>query len=278
MSSHERRDAESQMRDDFLNESAAMPTPVELYAVWLDTYRAGSRERDQNTALSDAGPFDAYKYVTPTQDTDEPIPVGHGSRLLNILYVPDVARVGGFTTQWGPQDFGHSTVDTLAYDPHADRLVAATNNPDVVTAYKGVEEVITDPSFGQIRQGVLDALKKHSSEAKFPVDLSSIPGMRVRLAPTPDELAIANIKDAAQPLIHHAKKMRSDDGYPEQGRVNPHDHLDDHAYRVRMAHSADIAGAVVDASVSYATGVPFTTSADPDRFLGSTISASLGEM
>lgn len=145
-------------RAEFLNRSAAIPTPMEAYALWLSVYESQQTkfaphlieqpyntlrhvdERNTTTPGQLGRPSADLSHEsltwsrwTPTRDGGR-VPEGYGSNALDVLILPDMVDVGV-----NPQnkdggagwEFGHSGVFVLERDDTTPSgLRASTNYPN----------------------------------------------------------------------------------------------------------------------------------------------------
>lgn len=173
-----------QARTRYLEQSAAVPTPMEAYALWLALYRAQGGIVQENpvgeysrtalinefdTAFRGAGePLDpqnvdynslAWNRYTPTRNGGKMPPL-YGSSSLELLLLQDVVQQdlakgqdledGSVDTRKG-WEWGHSRVYILKRDPRSPYgFRAETNSPHPVKTYTDVERFLKGKSLPNI--------------------------------------------------------------------------------------------------------------------------------
>lgn len=165
---YEKSARESQMREDFLRESAAFPTPAECYALWLAVYleQGGSAEH-ANHNFAENWHSEDYRYyhnLMPTAWKDSPlsIPVGYGATSMDLLIFEDLVNIdlrptsGDKRPRW---EYGHTTVYVLKKGDGPFGLCASTNELGYVWSYPDVEGVLLGDSVGLLADAYHRRLK-----------------------------------------------------------------------------------------------------------------------
>lgn len=172
-------------RVEYLEDSKAVPTPMEAYALWVAVYKSqggkispgtynynqlatvfGNQSRQKGTGSPvNAETRPDYEDIswdrwTPTSP-DVPIPAGYGSGSLELLVLPDVVdqplyqATDDHRAGW---EWGHTSVYTLKRDSESGKLVAWTNEKRP-QSYKDVDQYIR----GKSLQELTDALSRRTN-------------------------------------------------------------------------------------------------------------------
>lgn len=157
---------EADARLTFLRESQAIPTPIEIYAIWIELYsRQGGkiivRDRNyektahvderNNTYYVDGEENTAIAYENlgwrdwcPTRNGGQ-IPANYGSSSMTLLVLPEVTgqSLTSATEDWREGwEWGHTTVLSVVRDNQfSSGFRAETNKQYGVDSYKDVEEL-----------------------------------------------------------------------------------------------------------------------------------------
>lgn len=164
-------------RTKYLEDTAAVPTPMEVYALWLSVYESqGNKIPESKIPLTEYNSFSSvisedeelkekritYKSIAwnkwaPTKG-EIPIPLGYGSAALEIFILPElVTQPLGATSNdnragW---EYGHSKIYTLTQDPSSPSgYEAETNNPHRVRTFRDVEQYRKGKTFTELLEGL----------------------------------------------------------------------------------------------------------------------------
>jgi len=201
---------ETEERLSFLRESHAIPTPIEIYAIWIELYdRQGGKIRVSDRNYSKTAHIDernntyyvddeentaiayenlGWKNWCPTQDGGQ-IPANYGSSAMTLLILPEVTgqSLTSATDDWREGwEWGHTTVLSIVRDKQAQSgFRAETNKQYGIDSYKDVEELRKSMNLEQMlakynmRKGTKGiSTDKQSFIAKEP-ELSLIKGKTV---------------------------------------------------------------------------------------------------
>lgn len=189
----ERKDVELQRRRvEYLEDSQAVPTPMEAYALWVAVYKSqggevsrgtynynqlatvfGNRSRQKGTgSLVDTETRYDYEDIswdrwTPTSP-DVGIPAGYGSGSLEVFVLPDVVDQPLFSATNDDRagwEWGHTTVYTLQRDPESGKLVAWTNERHP-QSYTDVDQYIRGKSVQELTEALSNKTNNNLSLGK----------------------------------------------------------------------------------------------------------------
>lgn len=169
-----------QARQEYLENSGAVPTPLEAWALWVAVYQAQggavkplnanynqfSRVISKDDALKEPG-FSyaslAWSRWTPTRN-GVPIPAGYGSAALDLLVLPDVVNQP-FTPATDDRrkgwEWGHTRVYTLSYDDNG-VLKAQANSKNIVYVHEDVEQYKKGKSLDTLLSAFNTVQQKHA--------------------------------------------------------------------------------------------------------------------
>lgn len=166
-------DQEFLNRVEYLGNSRSIPTPVEVYAIWIELYvRQGGeirvlnrdyvqtayvdergntyhREGDTNTEIA----YDNRGWSNWSPTVNVPIPAGYGSNSLTLLILPEVINqdLRHARDDWRDGwEWGHSTVMTILRSKTSESGFSVETNQRDAYSYNDVEKIRREMSLEQM--------------------------------------------------------------------------------------------------------------------------------
>jgi hypothetical protein len=145
-------------KDRFLERSAAVSVPIELYTLWLKILHQQDPQAFRSQVTFRDYRFETSRMLMPTRHTpDTRIPAGYGAMSMELMLLGpcvEYASVHARSDWRKGWEWGHTTVYSLRKD--ADMFVAKTNNDHSITVYSDVQPLLTLPI-----QTLLERLRGH---------------------------------------------------------------------------------------------------------------------
>lgn len=159
-------------RTKYLKDAEAVPTPMEVYALWLSVYESQGNKIPESkiplgaynslgNVISDDEELKekrithksiAWKRWTPTKG-GTPIPPGYGSAHLEILVLSDLVDqpLDKTTNDKRPGwEYGHSIVYVLRHDPSSPSGYRAETNSSRIKTFSDVEQYRKGKTFSEM--------------------------------------------------------------------------------------------------------------------------------
>lgn len=143
---------EQKARVEFLRQSAALPMPAEVYAIWLELFlRQGgqiryNRKSDfSRRSASNAKHEDIHtQNWVPTRDGGQ-IPANYGSAAMTLLILPEVTHQQVYpatSDRRSGWEWGHTTVLSIVEDSSTSTgFLAETSDPYGPDTYPDIEKI-----------------------------------------------------------------------------------------------------------------------------------------
>jgi hypothetical protein len=190
------------VRSDFLRDSAAIPTPLEIYAIWVELYeRQGGTvnsskvnftktmhvdergntyyvDGEENTAITHENT--GWSHWTPTQNGGQ-IPALYGALSLTLLVIPEVTNqnLNPAKDDWrGGWEWGHSAILTIVRDNTSPFGFRAETNQREARSYADVDKLRREVGL----EKMLANQKMHKTKAVSKSSAKEVEGVTVEKA------------------------------------------------------------------------------------------------
>lgn len=218
---------EKEDRLSFLKESHAIPTPIEIYAIWIELYaRQGGKTRLVNRNYEKTAHVDernnsyyvdgeantpiAYENLgwrdwCPTQNGGQ-IPANYGSSAMTLLILPEVTgqSLEPAKDDWrGGWEFGHTKILSVVRDDESiTGFRAETNEQYGVSTYPDVEALRKSMNLEQMLAKYNMRKGTKALPSVFPTGLTA-----TTTTPAKEETALSLTKGKTVPAEKGLRKM-----------------------------------------------------------------------